>query len=263
MTRQLRKILRKVPGLRSVVIFIKRLLKPNKIYQWQRQPYTADATSAEMRTIKVLNVLDYTKTSGEAYAATKFPAGYHTLIFGEETLDGKRSPQERLAKVPYDFTDKTILDIGSNQGGMLFALGGVYRWAVGVDYDYRMVNASNVIKREFGVENIDFFVFDIDKDPHELLLDFMPEQKVDMVFLLAVCLWVNSWRELIDRCAGFSDAMLFESNGSPESQDEQVAYLKTKYDTVTFLSDQPDSNAEPGQRRFYFAENTKLEDGRE
>lgn len=60
--------------------------------------------------------------------------------------------------MPYDFTGKTVLDIGSNQGGMLFALDGKYRWAVGVDYDYRMVNASNLIARELGVEDTSFFV---------------------------------------------------------------------------------------------------------
>lgn len=251
----LRKIFRKVPGLRTVFIFVKDVLTPKTTYDWQRKTYSTETAPQAVRTSKVLNLLNYTKTSGEAYAAATFPAGYHTLTFGEQTFAGLRSPQERLAKVPYDFTGKTVLDIGSNQGGMIFALDGVYRWAVGVDFDPRMVNASNLIAREYEVANTSFFVFDIDKDPHELLLDLLPEQKVDIVFLLAVCVWVDRWRELIDICATFSNAMLLESNGSPESQAEQAAYLESKYDTMTFLSNQADSNAKPEQRRFYLATN--------
>ena len=171
------------------------------------------------------------------------------------TFTGQRDPQQRLAKVPFDFTNKTVLDIGSNQGGMLFAIKDKIRWGVGVDYDYRMVNASNLIAKELDVKNTSFFVFDIDKDPHELLQDFLPEQKVDIVFLLAVCMWVKKWRELIDMCASISENMLFESNGTDEQQREQYDYLQKKFNKVSSLAEQSDDDPLHKGRKLYLASN--------
>ena len=164
-----------------------------------------------------------------------------------------RKPKDRLAKVSFDFTNKTVLDIGCNQGGMIFALKDKLRWAVGVDYDYRMINACNIIKREFDVGRTHFFVFDIDKDSHELVHDFLPESKVDIVFLLAVCVWIDKWREIIHFSSIVSDVILFESNGDPDVQDNQVTEVAKYYPNITLVSDKSDDDPVYHGRRLYLA----------
>jgi hypothetical protein len=49
-----------------------------------------------------------------------------------------RGQLERLSKVPFDFSRKSVLDIGSNQGGMLINLGDKLKWGVGIDGDSRL-----------------------------------------------------------------------------------------------------------------------------
>lgn len=192
---------------------------------------------ADARRTQALNLLQCTKTSGAGYAALKFPAGYHSMDLGGTWVGGQRKPQERLAPVPYDFTGKTALDIGCNQGGMLFALSDKLRWGVGVDYDPRMVNAANCIGRTYHDSRFSFFNFNIDGDPHLLLRDYLPEPRVDIVFLLSVCRWVKRWRPLIRRCTEIADAMLFESNGSESQQSRQIERLRECYEDVQLISE--------------------------
>jgi len=158
---------------------------------------------------------------------------------------------ERFAVVPYDFNGKTVLDIGSNQGGMLHPIADRIRWGAGIDYDSRLVNVANWIARAKGTPNLAFYVFNLETDPLDLLEDILPEPKVDICFLLSVCMWIKNWRDVIDAAQTISEAMLFESNGKPEQQDEQIAYLQTKYRTIQQLTDA--SLDDPGQskRRLY------------
>ena len=216
-------------------------------YSFQREDCPENATPAQVQRARILNILNYTKTNGSAYSARKYPAGYHEIKIGDEVFAGQRSPKQRLSLVPIDFSGKTILDIGSNQGGMIFALDDKVKWAVGLDYDYRMVNASNLIAREQGVNNCHFYIFDIDRDPHDLILDVLPEQRVDVVFLLSVCMWVDKWREIIRFAATISNTLLFESNGSDQQQSEQIAYLGEVFQDVRTLA--KTSEDDPGQKK--------------
>jgi len=249
----MRNFLKKIPGLKKFIIWLRTFFRPSlPIYHSTRKDYTkADSVSVVKRR-KLLNLLDYTKTSGVGYAATSYEAGYHKIKIDGVEFSGQRDPKNRTDLAPYDFKNKTILDIGSNQGGMIFALKDQFRWAIGVDYDPRMVNASNLVSREMGISNAHFYVFDIDKDPILLLKDFLPEQNVDIIFLLAVCRWVKEWKCLIDNCTSLSKNMLFESNGNQECQAEQLAYLNKKYKKVDLLLDGSDDGS---TRRLYFASN--------
>jgi len=94
---------------------------------------------------KLLTLLQYTKTDKIDYNADKYDVGYHTFVFNGIMYQGQRNPLQRLKNVPYNFTGKTVLDIGCNQGGMLFALRKKLRWAVGIDYNHKLVNAANRI----------------------------------------------------------------------------------------------------------------------
>jgi hypothetical protein len=65
----------------------------------------------------------------------------------------------------------------------------------------------------------------------------MPEQKADICFLLSVCMWLNNWQQVIDFAQSRSHSMLFETNGTPLQQDQQLEYLKSKYAVVNMLSE--------------------------
>ena len=66
---------------------------------------------------KIINLLNYTKRSSVSYSAGAFDVGYHSFNIEGVELKGQRNPVERFANIPYDFKDKTVLDIGCNQGG--------------------------------------------------------------------------------------------------------------------------------------------------
>ena len=231
---------------------------------WAHSPYVSKRTAwndqqpadAQTRT-KLLNLLDYTKTSGSGYEGAEFPAGYHEITIHVQTFAGQRKPTDRLNKAPYDFAGKTVLDIGCNQGGMVFALEDQLKWGIGVDYDYRMINACNAVANELRSGNTRFYTFDVDRDPHGLLQDFLPESKVDVVFLLAVCFWVNQWKELITYCARISENMLFEANGDDASMAEQIAYLHTVYSSVEQLTDDSSEDTTCRTRKLFWLSNPK------
>lgn len=221
-------------------------------FQFKRVPLDGGGTFRERSLGQIRNLLNYTKTSGSVYSADRYPAGYHTIEMFGQRLQGQRDPAKRLQMVPLDFEGKAVLDIGCNQGGMLFQLHNP-RWAVGVDYDARMINAANRIKSLRNASNLNFYVLDLEKDPLELIEDFMPEPKADVVFLLSVCMWLSNWRQVIDYCASLADSMLFETNGSAELQESQVEYLTGLYaGDILALADRSDDDPGQKQRKLFY-----------
>lgn len=200
---------------------------------------------AERETRRLRNVLTYTKTSGSPYNAQSCVSGYHSIEINGQLLAGQRNPKERLGVVPFDFAGKTVLDLGSNQGGMLFAVADRIRSGVGVDYDGRMVNAANRIKASRNSQNVHFYVFNLESEPLPFLGNLLQQQGVDIVFLLSVCMWIANWRQVIDHARSIAPTMLFESNGSEEQQREQEEYLRATYREVTKL--QGESRDDPLQ----------------
>ena len=199
----------------------------------------------------VLNLLNYTKTSGSTYNGQDFPAGYHTLELKNLHLPGQRHPRERFKIVPFDFKGKTVLDIGCNQGGMLFEISDRIAHGIGIDYDHRVVNAANKVRSYTDTKNLDFYVFNLEKENLDLIRDFLPAKKIDIVFLLAICMWIKNWRQVIDLTRSISDNLLFESNGTQAQQDEQVEYLRQRYKQVRQLSEQSQDDSSQKARKLY------------
>lgn len=224
-------------------------------YTFTRAEWRHDASAHDVRLAKINNVLQHTKGGEKGYAARNFPAGYHTLEVDGTVFEGQRNPRERLDLVPLDFAGKSVLDIGCNQGGMLYAIRDRVKWAVGVDFDYTMINACNALRNHLGgSEHIDFYVFDIDRDPHDLIRDFLPEDRVDVVFLLSVCMWVDRWKPLIAFCSRIADTMVFESNGSEKVQENQLRYLESCYSSITCLRrKKPDDAHKRRSRQLWLA----------
>ena len=121
------------------------------------------------------------------------------------------------------------------------------KWAVGIDFDPRMINVANKMAHATGARNCAFYVLDLQKDPLDLISDFLPEEQVDVCFLLSVCMWLDNWRDVIDFAQSKSRAMLFETNGTPQQQEQQIRYLHSKYRVVDLLAET--SEDDPGQKR--------------
>lgn len=206
---------------------------------------------ADVETCKLLNLLAYTKSSGSSYSAQEFPSGYHTLRISGHEFKGQRDPNERLKGVPFEFEGASVLDLGCNQGGMLFSVADRIKAGVGIDFDPRMVNAANRIARHCEANNLDFYVFDLDGEDLQLLRNFLPEKAIDIVFLLSVCMWLSRWTSVIDFARSISNSMLFESNGSEEQQREQEAHLRSRYGSITKIRDASTDDAGQPNRRLF------------
>lgn len=203
--------------------------------------------SLDRETRKVLNLLNYTKTSGSEYNAVAYEAGYHSISLGQRRFKGQRDPLARLSDVPFDFSGATVLDIGCNQGGMLFSVANRIKRGVGVDYDHRLINAANRVRAYNGISNLDFYHFDIEQEKLGLLRNFIVGDRVDIIFLLSVCMWIANWKEVVAKCAATAPHLLFETNGSHEQQRDQLGELERAYKTVDLIRDS--SIDDPGQKR--------------
>lgn len=253
--RAIKRAVKNAPILGRVVEKAYRRFVPGpEVYVYNRIRWEACETNmGEKGMQQIMNLLNYSKTSGTSYAAMKYPAGYHTLRIGGPIIQGQRDPLERLNRLKINFTGLRVIDIGCNQGGMLFALHDKIKWGVGVDFDYRLVNCcSRIVQHAEMGSKLAFYCFDIDKDPHEMLLDMLPEPtgEVDVVFLLAVCMWVEKWKEIIDHCARIAPVMVFESNGEHEVQKRQIEHVMKKYAQVEMI-DEPSN----GNRQLMIARN--------
>lgn len=241
------------PRIRSSVHALRnlgrKLRKQERSYIFKRKD-----TQGEMQPdlFRVTNLLNYTKTSESAYSGDVFPAGYHSINLSGLDLQGQRNPQDRIKLVPIDFSGKTVLDIGCNQGGMLFSISDKIAHGVGIDFDSRLINAANKIRSHAHAANLDFYVFNLEREPLDLISDFLPVEKVDVVFLLAVCMWIENWKEVIQFAHQISHSLLFESNGKQEQQLEQLEYLKSVYGSVQLLSENSQEDSLQRNRKLYF-----------
>jgi hypothetical protein len=227
-------------------------LKYSRKYAFSRIE-TDNCMNADERVFRqIKNILNFTKTSNSHYSAEQFPAAYHTINLNGRQVPGQRDPSKRLASVPIDFQGKTVLDLGCNQGGMIHQIRSLIKWGVGIDYDPRMINAANRIKNVNASENISFYIVDLQSDPLEIISDFMPDGKADICFLLSVCMWLKNWQQVIDFAQSKSNSMLFETNGSPLLQAQQVNYLKAKYSVVNMLSAISDDDPIQKSRKLFY-----------
>lgn len=213
------------------------------------------ATRREIELVQLTNLLGYAKTELKSYSALLFPAGYHTLDVAGTILPGQRKPKDRLALLPFDLKGASVLDIGCNQGGMLFAAADSgLRWGVGIDHDVKLLNAANRMRTIRGDARISFYHFDVDKEDHGRILDFLPDENVDLVLLLSVCMWITQWKALLDFCSALSPKLLFETNGTEQQQSEQERYVRKLYTHIELLAGESLDDPIQKKRRLFYCE---------
>ena len=144
------------------------------------------------------------------------------------------------------------MDLGCNAGGMLHAISGQIGKGYGFDFNPNCINAAQLIKTLNQTGNLEFYVFDLDKQSLSLLSAFLFGQRVDICFLLSVCMWIERWREVVRLAAKISDCMLFESNGSVEQQKSQVELLESLYQRMEVISESSKDDFSCNSRTLYF-----------
>ena len=209
-----------------------RITRVNNLEEWLRREPLEGLSPAERDIQQIVNLLSITKLG--PYAGAKYPAGYSSLRLHGKTVIGLRDPASRVDLIPVTLENKTILDIGCNQGGILMysAKKGI-KWGVGIDFHHRLINVANKAADCERMDTVRYYTFNLEEDPLPLIEDLLPESHVDIVYLLAVCKWIKNWREVIDYAASISDALLFETNGL--NQDEQIEYACQHYSSCAEL----------------------------
>jgi hypothetical protein len=123
---------------------------------------------------------------------------------------------------------------------MLFALADKISHGTGIDFDSRVINAANKIRSYTKNNHLEFYTFNMEREDLDLVRDFLPGQKVDVAFLLAVCVYLDNWKEVIRFTTRIADSLLFESNGRNDQQEEQLEQLRSCYKNVRLLTEQSD-----------------------
>lgn len=118
---------------------------------------------------------------------------------------------------------------------MLFEVQDRIKSGIGLDYHSVLINIANKIKNRLDCKNLEFYSFDIEKEPFDIIECYL-DYSIDIVFLLSVCMWVKNWRELIKHCSEISKNILFETNGTDLQQKEQFECLSELYKT-TLIND--------------------------
>ncbi|MFH1831302.1 MAG: class I SAM-dependent methyltransferase [bacterium] len=218
----------------------------------------AQLSDSEKEENRLLNLVQRAKKQGPtAYKADKYPAGYHSLTINGKYIKGKRDPKTRFSHVPYDFTGKTVLDIGSNEGGMLLYVADKIKYGVGIDYNKDMINLANRLKSHYACNSVDFYMFDLEKEPLLGINDFLKSDTVDICFLLSMCRWLKNWKKVVDYACDVSTTLLFESNDGADVQKREFEYLKLKYNNIKLLSAGSDDDPRTPGRKLYLCSDKK------
>ena len=221
----------------------------------ERLDTTKDDKNYDRSIKRVMNLLSYTRKSGVSYSGGKFNTGYHSFNIKGYEFAGQRNPKLRFENLPFSLKGFSVLDIGCNQGGMLHAFSDEIKFGVGIDYDARMINAANKIKSYTETNNLDFYIFNLESENLEYINDFLPEEKVDVTFLLSICMWIENWKEVIQFAQNNSEKLIFESNGKPEQQEEQIQFLKSTYKNVDLINEKSDDDSSQKNRKLFVCYN--------
>lgn len=238
-----------------MALFKKRKKKPvHQLHRIDLEAADGDHADLDKGTRQIINLLNYTKSSGSAYDGVAYDVGYHSLYLGGRKFSGQRDPEQRFATVPYDFSDKRVLDLGCNQGGMILHIADQIQHGTGIDYDAHMVNVANKISRTNKSSHTEFYVLDLENEPLEIIRDLVPGQ-IDICFLLSVCMWISNWQEVIAFCKALAPAMLFETNGSADQQQAQIDELHANYSDAKICATTSEDDPKQKKRQLLLCTN--------
>lgn len=155
---------------------------------------------------------------------------YTAIYINEQKVrDGDREPLLRLAAIPLDFTDKTVLDLGCNCGGMLFALTHKIKHGYGMDISKEAIAEAQALQHEHAVANLTFTVGDLRQ------CATVPLPPADIVCMFSLARWVATWKAVLRRIR--PPTLVFEAHGDDHQRKCQAAFLRSLYTAVQHLTD--------------------------
>ena len=145
--------------------------------------------------------------------------GYHSYDIGNIHIQGQRNPKLRLDEMRkhVDFKGKNVLDLGCNVGAMLHHLDEIVR-GFGIDYDHNCIIAGNEISKILGRDNLGLLTHDFDMDCNRELKEIITDFKPDIIFLLSIGSWVESWKKLYKMCLATGAIIILETNNDEEGK---------------------------------------------
>jgi 2-polyprenyl-3-methyl-5-hydroxy-6-metoxy-1,4-benzoquinol methylase len=171
---------------------------------------------------------------------SKFTNNYTKIYYkGNLIAEGSRDPLERIQAMPIDFKDKTLLDLGCNCGGTMFAVADQIKQGWGCDINPDAISFANNLAKEHNIDNVSFSVADLNNWQKYNL------PKTDILFALAIAKWVPTWREIITHLN--PKVCVFEAHGKGSMVPDQVAWLTNHFKSVEVILD----GYEAGKRRLY------------
>lgn len=212
----------------------------------------------DLAVLKVLSLVNFAAKSNVSYSGHNFPSGYHSLTLRHRYFRGQRECATRLTTVPYDFTNKVVLDLGCNCGGVLHYLADRILMGVGLDMNPKLINAANAIKSLNGTNNLHFFMFDLDENDMSMIGNFMLNKRVDICFLLSICMWLKNWKKVVAKSSKISNTLLFESNGDNQQQMEQAEFLYKQFSSVELINSESSDDFKQSKRILYLCKNVPI-----
>ena len=192
---------------------------------------------------KVLNKLEKRRKNGNEL--------YHSITVGDKRLIGRRDPLDRINKLisleGYDFTNKKVLDVGCNIGGMLYDIYDKIEYGVGIDRKDN-IDFCNINKEFHSYSKLKFKIVNLEniKDFENII-----SENFDIVFFLAISMHIKTWKELLVLIKKYSKSLLYEANG--RSSRKQLKYLESIYDKIVFLGYSEEDNKSK-KRELYYCE---------
>jgi SAM-dependent methyltransferase len=128
---------------------------------------------------------------------SKFTSNYTKVYYKGNLIssgldDYSRDPLERINVILINFEGKTVVDLGCNCGGALFAVADKIKYGYGFEINPDAINHANELVKEHKIKNLKFDVADLSKWEEYNL------PKTDIVFALAIAKWIQPWREILD-----------------------------------------------------------------
>ena len=166
--------------------------------------------------------------------------GYHGFNIFNINFEGQRNPSKRLEimRKHYDFTNKKVIDLGCNSGGMLLHLFEIDS-GIGYDFDSKCIDAANKITKLLGLhKNLQFNVLNLETAIMSLIFN---EIKPDCIFLLSLGSWIKTW-PVIYKSAVKSKATIFLEVNNNEEGIPQLKLFNDMGCKITKISDSSDDD---------------------
>ena len=150
--------------------------------------------------------------------------GYHSFQIGNLKITAQRNPVERLNNIRkyIDFTDKTVIDLGCNVGGMILHLNEIRR-GLGFDYDKKAIKVanklSNIFQSQCTFQSADLNRFSFSRIPSNV--DFSET----IIFLFSLGSWIKNWRRLYKKAHLTGSLIVLEVNNPIEGA-AQIKFFK-------------------------------------